>query len=274
MTWVGTFVFDWAELLQVNLLDPLRRGEPVDFRPDAWAARDRKGSIRIPAGLDVVWVEGTGSSRRELSHRVDASIRIQADKAEAERRLVLRDGEAHELLRQEWEKEEVTFLLADRPWNRANIIVAGTPVPECIAAGHIAVARLLPQTLKVPEVKGGTHSWLIQRHLNYGASSSPRFDSLAPAASIGLEHPCSTMQAGGEGAPKGSPYRCPPCGFPRDYRGAGKGALCFPGFAGEEKGKDRGFHDSPKSSVSAGLRGGFAWHDCPRRLPAGDGQAP
>jgi hypothetical protein len=132
--------FDWAQLLQVNVLDPLRRGDPVDFRPDAWAARDREGSIRIPAGLEVVWVEGTGSSRRVLSHLVDASVWIQADKAEAERRLVLRDGEAHELLRQEWEKEEVPFLLADQPWNRANIIVAGTPLPECIAAGHIAVA--------------------------------------------------------------------------------------------------------------------------------------
>ena len=71
--------FDWGDLMVENILRPLHRGAAVDFRPPAWIAHDRPGAIRVPAGADVVWVEGTGIIRAEFAPWIDASIWVQGD---------------------------------------------------------------------------------------------------------------------------------------------------------------------------------------------------
>jgi hypothetical protein len=93
-------------------------------------ARERPGAIALPAGRSVVWVEGSGSSRQALSDLVDASIWVQCDNFEARRRLLERDGHEEEDLHREWEEQEIPFLLEDRPWERATVIVAGRPALE------------------------------------------------------------------------------------------------------------------------------------------------
>ncbi|RLP91329.1 uridine kinase [Micromonospora sp. CV4] len=119
--------FDWGAVLSENILQPLHRGESVDFRPDAWISHDRSGSITVPAGLDVVWVEGTGIIREEVAPWLDASLYLQGDLDEQERLLVRRDGNSSE--QQEhvanWLREEVPFMLREQPWLRATLIVAG-----------------------------------------------------------------------------------------------------------------------------------------------------
>jgi hypothetical protein len=54
---------------------------------------------------------------------------VQSDWLEAERRGLIRDGGDAEALGgwRAWETEELPFLAADRPWERAKVIVAGTP---------------------------------------------------------------------------------------------------------------------------------------------------
>ncbi len=137
--------FDWAGVLAENILRPLHRGEPVDFRPQAWIAHDRPGSITVPAGADVVWVEGTGVLRNELDPWLDASVWIQGDLDEQERRLVARDGDSPEQREHvaNWLREELPFLLREQPWARATMNVAGTrqldhdPETELVVApGH------------------------------------------------------------------------------------------------------------------------------------------
>ncbi|TQS41374.1 uridine kinase family protein [Cryptosporangium phraense] len=121
--------FDWAGVLTENILRPVRRGEAVDFRPDAWVAHGRPGSITVPAGVDVVWVEGTGVIRAELAEWLDASIWMQGDLDEQERLLVLRDGDSpdqREHVRR-WLEEELPFLLREQPWAHATLLVAGPP---------------------------------------------------------------------------------------------------------------------------------------------------
>ncbi|MEU4745483.1 hypothetical protein AB0G02_34165, partial [Actinosynnema sp. NPDC023658] len=86
--------FDWGGVLVDHVLRPVHRGEAVDFRPDAWIARGRPGSITVPAGVDVVWVEGTGVIREELMPWLDASVWLQGDLDEQERLLVARDGDS------------------------------------------------------------------------------------------------------------------------------------------------------------------------------------
>jgi hypothetical protein len=41
-------MFDWADLLAHGVLEPVRRGEGVSFRPPAWRERDRAGAIEVP----------------------------------------------------------------------------------------------------------------------------------------------------------------------------------------------------------------------------------
>jgi uridine kinase len=121
--------FDWGALLAENVLRPLHRGEAVDFRPPAWVTHGRPGSITVPAGADVVWVEGTGIIREELAPWLDASVWMQGDLDEQERLLVARDGDSPEQREHvaDWLLEELPFMVREQPWARASMIVAGPP---------------------------------------------------------------------------------------------------------------------------------------------------
>ncbi|WP_405639996.1 uridine kinase [Streptomyces sp. NBC_00019] len=121
--------FDWGAVLVENILQPLHRGESVDFRPDAWVAHGRPGSITVPAGADFIWVEGTGIIREELAPWLDASVWMQGDLDEQRRLLAIRDGDSP-VQREHvaaWLLEELPFLLCEQPWARATLIVGGPP---------------------------------------------------------------------------------------------------------------------------------------------------
>ncbi len=133
--------FDWGDELRDGVLEPLLRGEAVHYRPPGWVARERPGAIAVPAGRSVVWVEGSGSSRRALSNLIDASIWVQCDNVEARRRLRARDGQEEEELHREWEEEEIPFLLEDRPWERAAVIVDGRPALPHDPKTQVVTAR-------------------------------------------------------------------------------------------------------------------------------------
>jgi hypothetical protein len=150
VAWHQSFL-DWVDLLATGVLEPVRRGQPVRYRPPAWDARGRPGAIEVAAGLDMVLVEGVGAGRRELAHLVDAVVWVQSDPAEAERRGLDRDvasgadGDRDQAAAfwREWMAEEVPFLEDQRPWERACVVVAGTPtVPH--DPGQVVVAPPVP----------------------------------------------------------------------------------------------------------------------------------
>src|SRR6266508_2491870 len=70
--------------LAVELLVPVRRGEPIAYRTPAWDAHGRPGAIVVPAGSPLLVLEGVGSSRCEVAHLVDASMWVQSDLTQAE----------------------------------------------------------------------------------------------------------------------------------------------------------------------------------------------
>ena len=135
--------FDWADLLAAGVLEPVRAGRAVAYRPPAWDARDRPGAVRVPAGLALLVVEGVGSSRRALAQLLDASVWVQSDLAVLERRDAARvqAGEISPAAYASWMAEERTFLAADRPWERADLVVAGTPGLPHDPETELVVAR-------------------------------------------------------------------------------------------------------------------------------------
>lgn len=139
--------FEWGRLLADDVLRPLHRGEAITFRPQAWAQHGRNGRIEIPVGLDLVVIEGVGASQREFSDLIDVTVWVQSDFNAAEERGIARDivegvnGNAEESIAfwHEWMAEELRFLQRQRPWERARMIVAGTPTIQ-LEDGQIAVA--------------------------------------------------------------------------------------------------------------------------------------
>jgi hypothetical protein len=141
--------FDWADELRDGVLEPLLQGEAVHYCPPGWVARERPGAIALPAGRSVVWVEGSGSSRQALSDLIDASIWVQCDNLEARRRLLARDGQEEQDLHREWEEEEIPFLLEDRPWERATLIVAGRSALKHDQNTQVVTAQQAPACAEI-----------------------------------------------------------------------------------------------------------------------------
>jgi hypothetical protein len=141
--------FGWSELLARKVLQPIRNGHPVGYRPPGWESHGRTGAIEVPTGLDLVIIEGVGAGRRELADLLDAVAWVQSDYAEAERRGIARDvasGVNGDLVAaasfwHSWMAEELPFLEHQRPWERAAVIVAGTPL---LAHGDRQVVLALP----------------------------------------------------------------------------------------------------------------------------------
>ena len=128
VAWWESF-FDWGQLMISGILEPLRRGAAIDYRPPAWDARGRHGSIVVPTAAPLVLIEGVGTSRRSLEPYLDAAIWVQSDFEEANRRGIAREGggTAGTDFWWEWDREERPFLAEDRPWERAAMIICGTP---------------------------------------------------------------------------------------------------------------------------------------------------
>ncbi len=94
------------------------------------------------ANASVVIIEGVGAARRKVTHLLDAVVWVQSDFGEAMRRVLVRDGgdaPAREL-HDAWMTEEIPFLAADRPWERATIIVAGAPDITHDPIGEVVIA--------------------------------------------------------------------------------------------------------------------------------------
>jgi hypothetical protein len=131
--------FGWADLLINGILMPVHRGEAISYRPPRWVGRGRAGSLDVPAGCPLLIIEGDGAGRREVAHLIDAVIWVQADEREAERRRLAREQlpDPLDLANKApgggpfdnagWMAEEIPFNAAQRTWERADVIVCGSP---------------------------------------------------------------------------------------------------------------------------------------------------
>lgn len=140
-------LFEWGHLLRDGVLAPLRAGQDVHFTPPQWLARGREGAIEVPASSAVVLIEGVGAGQAMVADLLDAIVWVQSDPVAAEQRGIERDvasgvnGDREETIAfwHWWYAGERTFLAADRPWERAARIVAGTATIP-LGEGEVAVA--------------------------------------------------------------------------------------------------------------------------------------
>jgi hypothetical protein len=121
-------MFGWSDLA-LRILDPVHHGDAVSFQPPAWEKHGRAGGIEVCPGMQLVLLEGVGSSREELAHLLDARVWVQADQRITERRNDQRvaTGEVTRSVLEQWLAEEHEFVRARRPWTKADLIMAGTP---------------------------------------------------------------------------------------------------------------------------------------------------
>jgi hypothetical protein len=136
--------FGWAGLLADGILVPARAGHPVRYRPPPWDQRGRPGAIEVPAGGPLLIIEGVGAARRECAHLIDVAVWVQSDERETERRNLARvgqiDGMPTERDHRDWMAEEMPFQASQRPWERADLIVCGTPQIPCDPATELVIA--------------------------------------------------------------------------------------------------------------------------------------
>ncbi len=136
--------FGWADLLIGGILEPVHQGRAVSYRPPRWAEHGREGSIEVPAGCPLLVIEGDGAGRREVTDLIDALIWVQSDEREAERRALTRIGKPGEAPtprhHRDWMAEEIPFNTAQRTWERADLIVCGTPPIPVDPVTEIVVA--------------------------------------------------------------------------------------------------------------------------------------
>lgn len=140
--------FGWDDLMIDGILEPVRAGRGAHYRPTGWIKDGREGHLDVPADATTLILEGVGVSRRSLVPLLDVAVWVQSDYIEARERGVRRDiaelgrtEEDGQRLWQEWEDEEVPFLIDDRPWERADVIVATASSVPYDRETEVAVVR-------------------------------------------------------------------------------------------------------------------------------------
>jgi hypothetical protein len=144
--------FGWADLLIDGILIPVHHSQAVSYRPPRWDEHGREGSIEVPADCPLLIIEGDGAGRREAAHLIDTLIWVQTDEREAGRRSVTRvanppaadltnmavDGAPFD--EKGWMAGEIPFNASQRTWERADIIVCGTPEIPYDPGSEIVIA--------------------------------------------------------------------------------------------------------------------------------------
>jgi hypothetical protein len=124
---------DWVPQMREGVVDPWLAGSNIDYRPPGWIEKGREGSV-VAAGpaAGALVLEGVGAARQELSPLADFIVWVDTDPEIAVERMMVRDLGVNGDTRREvaeftsmWNDIEAPHHLADRPWDRADVIVDG-----------------------------------------------------------------------------------------------------------------------------------------------------
>ena len=126
----GLHFFDWPNTVIKNLFEPYLAGKAVHYRPESWDDWNRpEGAIKIPPACPALILEGVFTGRYEISEYVDKIIWVQSDFEKARSRGIERDGGDAESEKHwnRFESFEAPFFAEQKSWERADVVVCGTP---------------------------------------------------------------------------------------------------------------------------------------------------
>ena len=114
---------DWWPRLREQVLEPLRRGQPVRFLPTAWD-HEPPELVEVDAA-DVVILEGVTSSREAFRPYLTYAVWIETPRELRLRRGLERDGESARPFWDRWMAAEDAYVAREMPAERADIVVPG-----------------------------------------------------------------------------------------------------------------------------------------------------
>ena len=123
-------VLSWDGLLLDGVLAPVRAGRPVAYRPPQWDLRGRPGAVEVPAPITHLLVEGVAVGRASLHDAFDVHLWVETAAELRRQREAVRvaAGEMTPADHAAWTTEEVAHFAADRPWERADVVVESLAV--------------------------------------------------------------------------------------------------------------------------------------------------
>jgi len=126
-------ILHWEPEMLDGIIQPWSSGHDVDYRPPGWIAKDRPGSITIPASAKYLIVEGMSTIRPALLNLGALAIFVSSDPRIARERGLARDHGINGDNRAEvyafnawFQSVVVPFMLKHEPWDKAAILIDGT----------------------------------------------------------------------------------------------------------------------------------------------------
>jgi len=113
-----------------EVLAPLRAGRPGRYRPADLVTGALGEPVEVPVGVPVV-VEGVSATDVRLGVPWDLTLWLDVPEAERRRRVLRRDPPALlERWRTDWWPQEEAYVAAQRPAERADLVVRDDVLPE------------------------------------------------------------------------------------------------------------------------------------------------
>jgi uridine kinase len=129
---VGTDEFwDGSEFelsrLRAEVLEPLLRAEPAQYRAFSWELQRRLPETRVVRPEGVIVVEGVCALHEMFREAYDLRIWVDAPRELRLARGIARDGEgAREIWEEKWMPSEDRYVERDDPISAADMIVSGS----------------------------------------------------------------------------------------------------------------------------------------------------
>ena len=123
--WDGT-EFELSRL-RAEVLEPLLRGEPAEYRAFSWELQRRLPEPRVVRPQGVVVVEGVCALHAMFREAYDLRIWVEAPRELRLARGIARDGEeSRDVWENQWMPSEDRYVERDDPVSAADLIVDGS----------------------------------------------------------------------------------------------------------------------------------------------------
>jgi len=123
----------WDDEMLAGIINPWLEGKNITYRPSGWIKENRPGFIEVGADKALI-IEGSGVSRKTLRKYATYTIWVDTESEIARARVIQRDlanGENGGTLESVteftdwWDSVVDPFMLEEKPWEYADVIVNG-----------------------------------------------------------------------------------------------------------------------------------------------------